>query len=503
VKREAFLGIDVGTSSIKCSLVGCRGEDFSTSSAEYPLLVPAPGMAEIDGESVWTVTARLIRKTLGSAGDPVEVLGVGVCAMMIMPVLLDAHRRVVRPIIHWHDERLAAQSLQIKRLGKAESVARYSGSLLTAEGTINALSWVKEHEPDAYGRIDRFVMMKDFVRLKLCGELATDYGDASGSAMLDVRGWQWSTELIDELGFEKSFFPELRRPEEAAGRITVEAAAQTGLKEGTPVAVGTGDGICTILGLGTIEDGDIGFTVGSAGVIGAVSGKLPLDQRHRNYIFCHPLGRRWYSIMATASSGDALRWYRNRLLGEPGTPYGELDREAASVPPGAEGLLFLPYLSGSRNPHSNPDAVGLFIGLRHKHERKFLTRAVLEGILYELRDLFEVESEILSATGTEMKRIKVSGGIVRSGFWSQMLADVLGRDVELTQTQELGAFGSCLLASVAAGYHDGLPTAVARMVKPGRVLRFDGEKAGVYKAKYESFRTLYRQLEPVFGMFAG
>jgi xylulokinase len=503
VKREALLGIDVGTSSIKCSLVGCRGEDLSTSAAEYPLLTPGAGMAEIDGESVWTVTARLIRETLASARDPVDVVGVGVCAMMIMPVLLDARRQLVRPIIHWHDERLAAQSVQIKKQGKAESVARYSGSLLTGESTINALSWVKEHEPDAYGRIDRFVMLKDYVRLRLCGELATDYGDASGSAMLDVRGWQWCAELIDELGFERSFFPELRRPDEAAGRITAEAAAQTGLREGTTVAVGTGDGICTILGLGTIEDGDIGFTVGSAGVIGAVSGTLPLDLKHRNYIFCHPLDRRWYSVMATASSGDALRWYRNRLLGEPGTPYSELDREAATVPPGAGGLLFLPYLSGSRNPHSNPDAVGLFIGLRHKHERKFLTRAVLEGILYELRDLFEVETEILSRTGTEMKRIKVSGGIVRSPFWSQMLADVLGRDVELTQTQELGAFGSCLLASVAAGYYDSLQTAVAKMVKPGSVLRCDQLNAGVYKAKYGSFRTLYRQLEPVFGMFSG
>jgi xylulokinase len=501
VKKEAFLGIDVGTSSIKCSLVGGGGEELTTSSAEYPLLAPGPGMAEIDGETVWDVTARLIRETLGAGRDPIEVRGVGVCAMMIMPVLLDAGRELVRPIIHWHDERLAAQSVRIKKMGKAESVARYSGSLLTAESTINALSWVKEHEPDAYRRIDRFVMIKDFVRLKLCGELASDFGDASGSLLLDVRGWKWSTELIEELGFERSFFPELRRPEECAGRITAAAAAQTGLREGTPVAVGTGDGICTILGLGTIEDGDIGFTVGSAGVIGAVSGKLPLDQGHRNYIFCHPLGRRWYSIMATASSGDALRWYRNRLLGDPATPYAELDRQAATVPPGAEGLLFLPYLSGSRNPHSNPEAVGVFVGLRHKHEQRFLTRAVLEGILYELRDLFEVESEILA--GTELKRIKVSGGIVRTAFWSQMLADVLGREVELTQTQELGAFGSCLLASVAAGYHDSLPTAVGRMVKPGRVLPFDGERNRIYSAKYDSFRRLYRQMEPVFGLFTG
>ena len=503
MKTEAFLGIDVGTSSIKCSLVGCRGEDFSTSSAEYPLLTPGPGMAEIDGETVWEVTARLVRETLGPVQDSLEILGIGVCAMMIMPVLLDSRRQLVRPIIHWHDERLAAQSAQIKKQGKAEPVARYSGSLLTGESTINALSWVKEHEPHAYGRIDKFVMIKDFIRLKLCGELATDYGDASGSLMLDIRDWEWSLDLIEQLGFEKSFFPELRRPEEVAGRITAEASARTGLREGTPVAVGTGDGICTILGLGTIEDGDIGFTVGSAGVIGAVSGKLPLDQGHRNYIFCHPLGRRWYSIMATASSGDALRWYRNRLLGEPGTPYSGLDREAATVSPGAEGLVFLPYLSGSRNPHSNPDAVGLFVGLRHKHERRFLTRAVLEGILYELRDLFEVESEILSRTGTELKRIKVSGGIVRSAFWSQMLADVLGREVELTQTQELGAFGCCLLASVAAGFHDSLPAAVGRMVKPGSVLPFDPEKNALYGAKYESFRRLYRQMEPVFGLFTG
>ena len=388
--------------------------------------------------------------------------------MMIMPVLLDNDNTVIRPIIHWFDERLQSQYYKLKKSGKDKIIADISGSSLTGESTFNALDWIRENEPLNFARINKFFMIKDFVGFKMTGSMMSDYGDASGSQMLDTKKWQWpdsSREIIDGLNIKKSILPELAKPQDLRGRLTRQASNLTGLPEGIPVAIGSGDGITTIFGLGTYRDGQAGLIVGSAGVLAASAKNFPKDDKFRTYIFCHPFCDRWYSLMATASSGEVFRWYYNSIVKNRDVSMAELDNEAASVAPGSDGVMFLPYLLGSRNPYSNPGATGVFLGLRYKHERKHLTRAVLEGISFELLDLLKVEEEILAKNNININEIKLAGGIINSGFWMQLLSDILQKDLVTTSAKELGALGSAVIASVAAGVYKDLETAIKKMVR--------------------------------------
>ena len=427
--RDSILGIDAGTSSIKCALYDLAGRELLKSSSSYKNIHIAPDHIEIDPEALWNAVACSIRKITDKNSGKYRIIAVGLCAIMVMPVLLDRNRDVIRPVIHWFDSRLQRQYFKVKKKGHDRLIAKYSGSALTGESTVNALSWIKEHEPECYKRISFFFMLKDFIRFKLTGEVFSDYGDASGTQMLESKQWRWSNELISGLGFDKNFYPELRRPFEIGGYVTDEASNVTGLVGGTPVAVGSGDGITTIFGLGIYREGQSGITVGSAGVIAAPSKSYPEDRKLRAYVFCHPMCDRWFLLMATASSGEIFKWYNDNIIADNRITYADLDREAEGSRAGSDGLIFLPYLLGSRNPYSNPKASGVLLGLKYRHKRQDVTRAILEGISFELADIFEVQEEILSVSGIEIDEVKLSGGITRSGFWQQLLADVLGRDL--------------------------------------------------------------------------
>lgn len=495
MSQAVVLGVDIGTSSIKYSLITPSGECVFSYSGDYPLIKPGPGQFEIGLDDLWRRIAGSIRTVVERSSMDYRIEALCACAMMIMPVFLDAQQRIVRPVIHWQDERLLAQCAKLKAQGKDKLIAGYSGSLLTGESTLNAIEWVREHEPESFKRIAKFIMIKDYIRYRLTRVVCSDFGDASGSLMLDVTHRTWSSETAGELGLPASIFPELRDSDSVVGALTREASVLTGLTEGLPVVVGTGDGISTILGLGIIESGEVGITVGSAGVIGVATERPPIDDQRRNYVFCHPARDRWYSVMATAASGDILRWYRDELLRDAGLGYEELDGEARTVEPGSDGLLFLPYILGSRNPYSNPGAYGIFLGLRRKHGRSHLTRAVLEGILLEILDLYITEQEVAEKLGVSLQSVRVSGGIVKSEFWLHMLADILGKNVVLTELDELGTLGCAILAYKAIGYYPSLRDSVKGMVREKRVVEFDRSANTVYRKKFGIFRRAYKQME--------
>lgn len=505
--KEAILGIDVGTSGIKCSFFDYEGKEILSSSSDYALLNPSPGVFEIDTEVLWKTVIEAIKKILlqnEKNRKNYRISAIGICAMMIMPVLLDNNNAVIRPIIHWFDERLQSQYYKLKKSGKDKVIADISGSSLTGESTFNALDWVRENEPLNFARINKFFMIKDFIGFKLTGNIMSDYGDASGSQMLDTKKWQWpdsSRGIIDGLNIKKSILPELGKPEGLRGRVTRQASDLTGLPEGIPVAIGSGDGITTIFGLGTYRDGQTGLVVGSAGVLAVSAKNFPKDDRSRTYVFCHPFCDRWYSLMATASSGEVFRWYYNSIVKNSSVSMAQLDNEAVSVAPGSDGVLFLPYLLGSRNPYSNPGATGVFLGLRYKHERKHMTRAVLEGISFELLDLLRVEEEILAKNNINISEVKLAGGIINSGFWMQLLSDILQKDLVTTGVKELGALGSAVIASVAAGVYWDLETAVKNMVRDERIIKCNPELKGTYEEKFKLFREMYKTLESKFEKF--
>jgi xylulokinase len=344
-------------------------------------------------------------------------------------------------------------------------------------------------------------MLKDFIRYNLTGNLLSDFGDASGTQILDTRKWQWSRELISQLGFDENFFPELHKPFEIGGYVTDEASAATGLIKGTPVAIGSGDGITTIFGLGIYKEGHVGITVGSAGVIAASTKKYPEDRKLRAYILCHPMCDRWFLLMATASSGEIFKWYNENIIKDKKITYSELDREAEKSSAGANGLLFLPYLLGSRNPHSNPKANGVLLGLRYRHKRQDITRAILEGISFELEDIFEVQEEILSGHGIRIDEVKLSGGITRSRFWQKLLADILGRDLTTTKIKELGTLGASIIAAIAIGAFSDFESAISSMVIDDYRLSHDSKIKDFYKTRFNNFREIYSTLEPKFDLF--
>lgn len=499
--KEAILGIDIGTSSIKCSLFDLNGIELLSSSSHYELLNPRPEIIEIDPNVLWQAVIEAIKKIIEANQKKYKIISIGLCAMMIMPVLLDGRCNVLRPIIHWFDRRLQKQYFELKKAGKDKIVSLYSGSGLTGESTINAIDWVKKNEPDVYKKINKFFMIKDFIRYKLTGKVLSDYGDASGSQMLDTKKWKWSNEAISELDFNPSIFPDLAKPTDIGGYISKEMSAITGLNEGIPVAIGSGDGITTIFGLGIYKNGQVGITVGSAGVIAASTTQFPEDKKLRTYVFCHPFCDRWFSLMATASSGEILRWYNNSIIKNDKISFADLDSEADASAAGSDGVLFLPYLLGSRNPYSNPNACGIILGLRYRHNRSHLTRAVLEGISFELMDILKVQEEILRGNHINIKEIKLSGGITKSNFWMHMLADILQTDLITIKVKESGTLGSALIASTAAGVYKTLEEAIKEMVNDDSTIKPNKNLGEIYDKKFKLFREMYQALEPKFDLF--
>jgi xylulokinase len=501
---EAILGIDIGTSSIKCVLFDFEGNEIVSASNSYDLLKIKPDNIEIDSEVLWESVVSTIHKInrLNSENFiKYRISAVGICAMMVMPVLIDKYNNVIRPIIHWFDSRLQKQYFKLEKEGKTKVVSFYSGSAITGESTVNALDWVKENEPENYKKINKFFMIKDFIRFKLTGKIYTDFGDASGTQLLDTKKWDWSNESISELGFKRDMFPELLKPADNGGFLTKDASRLTGLDENIPVAVGSGDGITTIFGLGAYADGQTGITVGSAGIIATTSKSFPEDGKQRSYVFCHPLCDRWYSFMATASSGEIFRWYNKSIIKNENIRYSDLDKEASECSPGADGLIFLPYLLGSRNPHSNPNACGMMLGLRYKHERKHLTRAVLEGICFELMDILKVQEKILSKNKIKLQDVRLSGGICQSNFWTQLLADILQKDLITNKAKELGALGASIIAASSSGVYRNLEEAIKNMVKDDKKIYHNKDLEDIFSRKFDLFREMYKVFEPKFDLF--
>ncbi|MEI7615087.1 MAG: FGGY family carbohydrate kinase [Actinomycetota bacterium] len=501
---EAVLGMDIGTSSIKCVMFDLEGTEVFSSSNSYDLLRTNPDCIEIDPEVLWQSVAGAIHKITRQNSEnkkKYRISAVGICAMMVMPVLMDKDNNVIRPIIHWFDSRLQKQYFKLKKEGKDKIVSFYSGSAVTGESTVNALDLIKENEPDNYKKINKFFMIKDFIRFKLTGKIYSDYGDASGTQLLDTKKWEWSSQSIAELGFKRDMFPDLLKPADKGGFVTKEAARLTGLDENTPVAIGSGDGITTIFGLGTYADGQTGITVGSAGIVATASKLFPEDIKQRSYVFCHPFCDRWYSLMATASSGEIFRWYNNSIIKNDRVSYADLDKEASECPAGAEGLIFLPYLLGSRNPYSNPNACGMMLGLRYKHDRKHLTRAILEGICFELKDILRVQEEILSKKTIKIKEAGLSGGICQSSFWTQLLADILQTDFVTSKTKELGALGASIMAAASSGLYKNLEEALNHMVREDKKIIHNKELEDIYSRKFDLFHEMYKVFENKFDLF--
>jgi len=486
-----FLGIDTSTTATKALLMRASGEVVAVASSEYSYETPRPLWSEQHPDLWWEGTVASTRQVLAKSGvDPAHVACVGLTGQMHGLVLLDGVGQALRPAILWNDQRTAAQCDEIRRrLGK-ERLIRLTGNDALTGFTAPKILWVQEHEPDLYGRVRHILLPKDYVRLKLTGDYATDRAGAAGTLLFDIQARDWSPEMLEVLGIPAAWLPPTHEGPEVTGRISSAAALATGLRAGTPVVAGGGDQAASAVGVGAVEPGIIALTLGTSGVVFAATDRPLVDPEGRLHAFCHAAPGRWHLMGVMLSAAGSLRWYRDTLA--PGVGFDALLAPAADVPAGSEGLLFLPYLTGERTPHPDPLARGAFVGLTVRHTRLHLTRAVLEGVAFGLRDSFEL---IKSAGLAEIRQVRASGGGARSPLWLSILADVLGVELVTVNTTEGAAYAAALLAAVGAGVWADVASACRESIHVTGVIAPRPDEVGRYERHYANYRDLYPALK--------
>jgi len=461
----ALVGIDVGTTGVKAVAIDARGEVVARAEREYPLSTPRPGWFEQDPDD-WV---RGSQEALAGLGE--QPAAMGLSGQMHGLVALDATDRVLRPAILWNDQRTAAECAEIEqRLGLDRLIALTGNRALTGF-TAPKLLWLRRHEPDVYSRIAHVLLPKDYVRLRLTGERAIDAADASGTLLFDVGARRWSDEVLDALDVPREWLPPV-----------YESPA-------VPGAPGAGDQAAAALGVGVDRPGPLSVVLGTSGVVFAALPAFAADRKARVHVFCHAVPGGWHAMGVMLSAAGSLRWLR----GAAGGTYEELTAEAERWPPGTDGLTFLPYLTGERTPHADPDARGAFAGLHVGHDRGALARAVLEGVAYGLRDSLELLREL----GVEPASGRVSGGGARSRLWLRIVASVLRLPLERTAVEEGSAYGAALLGGVAGGAFADVQEAVAQCVRVHDTIEPDGAWADVYDRGYQRYRALYPALRPL------
>jgi xylulokinase len=489
-----FLGIDTSTTSSKALLIDETGAVVAVASSPHTLQTPKPLWSEQNPQEWWNAVSTSIHSVLEKAGISGEaVAAVGLTGQMHGLVLLDEAGEVLRPAILWNDQRTQAQCDEIHaRIGK-EKFIQISGNVALTGFTAPKILWVQENEPEVYSRAKHVLLPKDYIRLKLTGEYAMDKADGAGTVLFDVKMRTWSPEILSALGIDPAWMPPTFEGPEFTGLVTPEAAALTGLKVGTPVAAGGGDQAAQAVGVGVVEAGIVALTVGTSGVVFAATPSALIEPEGRLHAFCHAVPGMWHFMGVMLSAAGSLQWYRDTLA--PEMSFDDLLREAEAVPAGSEGLQFLPYLSGERTPHPDPLARGAFIGLTIRHTRGHMTRAVLEGVAFGLKDSFTL---IQNAGLGEIRQVRASGGGTKGALWRQILASALEAELVTVNTAEGAAYGAALLAAVGAGNWPNVVTACRAAVKLTGSTLPDLAQVEVYRKSYAIYRELYPALKASF-----
>ena len=487
-----LLGLDSSTTATKALLIDETGKVLGVASSHYDYETPHPLWTEQHPDLWWKGTVDSIRKLMEELDvDPNQIAGIGLTGQMHGLVLLDGNQEVLRPALLWNDQRTRAQCDTIRNvIGKQKLIAITGNDALTGF-TAPKIVWVQEEEPDIYAKARHILLPKDYVRLKLTGELASDKAGAAGTLLFDVAKRDWSGEVLEALNINPAFMPQTFEGTEITGHLTQEASKATGLPAGIPVVGGGGDQAAQAVGVGAVKEGIIALTLGTSGVIFASSNTPAIEPNGRLHGFCHAVPDRWHMMGVMLSAAGSLRWYRDTAA--PNVSFADLSKEAESVPPGCEGLLFLPYLTGERTPHPDPFARGAFIGLTVRHQRKHMTRAVLEGVAFGLRDSFT----LIEGSGLpKAERVLISGGGAKSPQWRQILADILNAELSTVNTAEGAAFGAALLAGIGAGIWPDIDAAHNEVIQITGTTRPNPEAAERYDTYYKLYHELYPALKP-------
>lgn len=485
-----FLGIDISTTSAKALIINERGDVIAVHGTPQPISQPKPLWSEQHPHDWWDGVAQSIKGALQSANLKGEdIVAIGLTGQMHGLVMLDEAGNVLRPAILWNDQRTQAQCDAITEQIGFHRLIELTGNRALTGFTSPKILWVRDNEPEVYARCAHILLPKDYIRYRLSGAYAMDMADGAGTALMNVAKREWSTEVLNTLGIPVEWMPQLYEGTEVTSIVSPEGALATGLEAGTPIVGGGGDQAAGAVGMGCVSPDKIGVTVGTSGVVFAPLSQYAFEPEGRLHAFCHSAPDQWHFMGVMLSAAGSLQWYRDTLA--PHVSFDDLLAEAGNVPAGSDGLFFLPYLTGERTPHPDPLARGGFIGLTTRHTRGHMTRAVLEGVAYGLKDSFTL---IAQAGLPEQYEVRISGGGAKSPIWQQIIADVLNAKLVNVNTTEGGAFGSALLAMVGVGTYPDIQSACSATIQTGLSVA-PSEDVQAYQTGYETYQKLYPALK--------
>ena len=488
-----LMGLDISTTGAKALIIDDAGAVIAVANTAQPISQPRPLWSEQDPADWWDGMVESIRGALAASGLRGEdISAIGLTGQMHGLVLLAETGEALRPAILWNDQRTGAQCDHMTETIGQRRLIELTGNPAVTGFTAPKLLWVRDNEPDIYARIDQILLPKDYIRFMLSTDYATDLAGASGTSLLNVAERDWSDEVLEALDIPREWLPPVHEGTDFTGTVSGKAADLTGLESGTPIVGGGGDQAAGAVGMGCVSPEVIGVTVGTSGVVFAPLAGYAYEPEGRLHAFCHAVPDTWHFMGVMLSAAGSLEWYKNTFA--PELDYDALLAEAATAPAGSEGLFFLPYLTGERSPHPDPLARGAFIGMTSRHSRGHMTRAVLEGVAFGLKDSFTL---IDQAGLPDAFEARISGGGAKSPVWQGIIADVLDAPLVNINTTEGGAFGAAILAAVAAGQYDDVASACEAMIETGDKVAV-GADASLYAERYEVYRSLYPALKDTF-----
>ncbi|HEY7086584.1 MAG TPA: xylulokinase [Tepidisphaeraceae bacterium] len=504
-----LLGIDIGTSGTKTLICNDRGRVLATAVADHPISTPKPGWSEQKPEHWWSAACKATRAVLKKAKvKPTDISGIGLSGQMHGSVFLGDGEKPLRAALLWNDQRTAEQCAEIEsKAGGREALIELVANPALTGFTAPKILWVRQHEPEVYGKTRHILLPKDYIRFRMTGEYATEVSDASGMLLLDVVNRAWSDKLLGLLQIDKALLGKLYESPDVTGTLSRKAASAMGLREGIPVVGGGGDQAAGAVGNGIVTSGIVSATLGTSGVVFAHSDQPTRDPQGRVHTMCHAVPGKWCVFGCMLSAGGSFQWFRNQLGQNEVVaakkrkidPYELLIAEASKAPPGAEGLFFLPYLTGERCPYPDPYARGAWIGLTARTRRRDMIRALLEGVTFGMRDALEIMKQM----NVPITQVRASGGGARSNFWRQLQADIYDSPIVMTNAAEGPAYGVALLAGVGTRAFGSVEQGCDCAINETKKVVPDKTRAAMYERYYGVYRKLYGDLRDRFGEIAG
>ena len=483
-----YIGVDLGTSAVKLLLMNEDGKIENIASREYPLYFPNPGWSEQNPQDWVDQSMEGIKELL--AGYPKEeVAGISFGGQMHGLVVLDEQDQVIRPAILWNDGRTGKETEYLNQVIGKERLSEYTANIAFAGFTAPKILWMKEHEPENFGKIRKIMLPKDYLAYRLSGSFCTDVSDASGMLLMDVKNRRWSEEMLKICGITEEMLPKLYESYEVVGTLKAEIAKDLGLSENVKVIAGAGDNAAAAVGTGTVGDGRCNISLGTSGTIFISSRNFGVDEHNALHSFAHADGN--YHLMGCMlSAASCNKWWSEEILK---TKDFKAEQEGIRRL-GENHVFYLPYLMGERSPHNNPDARAMFIGMSMDTTREEMTQAVLEGVAFGLRDSLEVARSL----GIQLERTKICGGGAKSPLWKKMIANIMNLKVDVIESEEGPALGAAMLAAVGCGAYPDVETVAEKVVKVIDTIEPEEDLVQKYEERYQEFRKIYPAVKELF-----